>query len=236
MRKFFLILALMALVGPVFAKPTQDTAAPLLKATTAEGEAGIWATRFLTRFHYKPTPLDDAMSEQIFDRYLNALDGDRLFFTQADIDTFAAQRDKLDDAIYEPGSGRAVRDLQPLRTARRGARRLCALATRQGLRFQRQRNLPVRPRKDAVGEGPSRGQRHLAQARQERLAAPEARQQDRQGNPQHAGQALRELSRPRAPAQQRGCVPDLHERVRDGRSSRIRIISARAPARISISR
>lgn len=101
MRKFLLILALMALVGPVFAKPTQDTAAPLLKATTAEGEAGIWATRFLTRFHYKPTLLDDAMSEQIFKRYLDALDGDRLFFTQADVDHFAGYKDSLDDAIYD---------------------------------------------------------------------------------------------------------------------------------------
>lgn len=102
MRKLLLSVALSGLLlGPVFAKPTEEAGAPLLKATPSETEAAIWATRFLTRFHYKPTPLDDAMSEQIFKRYLDSLDGDKLFFTQADIDRFAPDKDKLDDAIYD---------------------------------------------------------------------------------------------------------------------------------------
>ena len=101
MRKTLLTLALAALIGPVFAKPAAESTAPLLKAGTSEAEAAVWATRFLTHFHYKQTPLDDAMSEQIFKRYLDALDGDRLFFTQADIDKFNAYKDKLDDAIYD---------------------------------------------------------------------------------------------------------------------------------------
>ena len=101
MRKLLFTVALAALAGPVFAKAVPEAPAPLLKATPDEGEAGVWATRFLTRFHYKPTPLDDAMSEQIFTRYLDALDSDKLFFTQADIARFAGYKDKLDDAIYE---------------------------------------------------------------------------------------------------------------------------------------
>jgi carboxyl-terminal processing protease len=101
MRMLLLGLALTTLIGPAFAKPGEEAGAPLLKATPAEGEAAVWATRFLTHFHYKPTPLDDAMSEQIFKRYLDSLDGDRLFFTQADVDHFAPYKDKLDDAIYD---------------------------------------------------------------------------------------------------------------------------------------
>jgi len=101
MRKTLLCLALFTLSGQVFAKPTTDSAAPLLKANTEQAEAAVWATRFLTHFHYKPTPLDDAMSEQIFTRYLDALDSDRLFFTQSDIDRFAPYRTTLDDAIYD---------------------------------------------------------------------------------------------------------------------------------------
>jgi carboxyl-terminal processing protease len=101
MRKLLLTVALTALIGPAFAKPTEEAGAPLLKATPSQAEAAVWATRFLTRFHYKPTPLDDAMSEQIFKRYLDSLDGDKLFFTQADIDKFSAYKDKLDDAIYD---------------------------------------------------------------------------------------------------------------------------------------
>jgi carboxyl-terminal processing protease len=101
MQKILLTVALTVLIGPVFAKPVEEAGAPLLKATSSEGEAGIWATRFLTRFHYKPMPLDDAMSEQIFKRYLDALDSDKLFFTQGDLDHFAGYKDKLDDAIYD---------------------------------------------------------------------------------------------------------------------------------------
>jgi carboxyl-terminal processing protease len=114
MRNLLLTLTLSLLAGSAFAKaapdatpaapatlPAKVTTTPLLKPTTDEAEAAIWATRFLTRFHYKPLPLDDAMSEQIYKRYLDALDGDRLFFTDADIAQFAKYKDKLDDAIYK---------------------------------------------------------------------------------------------------------------------------------------
>jgi carboxyl-terminal processing protease len=40
------------------------------------------------------------MSVQIFDRYLDALDADRLFLLQSDVDHFATMRDKLGEAIY----------------------------------------------------------------------------------------------------------------------------------------
>ncbi len=102
MRRIILSLALVTALGAAVAKPTEvPTTAVMLKPTTDQTEAAIWAMRFLSRFHYKPTPLDDAMSEKIFDAYLDGLDGDHLFFTQADVDTFATARDKLDDAVFE---------------------------------------------------------------------------------------------------------------------------------------
>lgn len=52
-----------------------------------------------SRYHYKPRPLDDALSQDIFDRYLDALDGDRLFFLAEDIAKFSGHRLQLDDAI-----------------------------------------------------------------------------------------------------------------------------------------
>ncbi len=102
MRRITLIFALLAVCTIAFAKPVTETATPLvLKPTADQTEAAIWAMRFLSRFHYKPMPLDDAMSEKIFTRYLDSLDGDHLFFTQADIDKFSPVKDKLDDAIFE---------------------------------------------------------------------------------------------------------------------------------------
>ncbi len=105
MRKLLLSLTLTAVVGAGYAYATAPSnppaGTPLLKPAPTDGEAAVWATRFLTKFHYKPMPLDDAMSAQIFKRYLDSLDSDRLFFTQADIDRFAESRTKLDDAIYD---------------------------------------------------------------------------------------------------------------------------------------
>ncbi|HEX7113438.1 MAG TPA: carboxy terminal-processing peptidase, partial [Mizugakiibacter sp.] len=54
----------------------------------------------LTRFHYAPQPLDDAMSQKIFKAYFDALDGEKVFFTQADLDRFGATRTQFDDAIW----------------------------------------------------------------------------------------------------------------------------------------
>ncbi len=87
-----------ALTAPV-ARYTM-TPAPVLKPTADQGQAAILAARLLTRFQYEALPLDDAMSQKIFDGYFDALDGEKLFFTQADIDHFAYAKDKLDDAIW----------------------------------------------------------------------------------------------------------------------------------------
>ncbi|MBS0431860.1 MAG: carboxy terminal-processing peptidase [Proteobacteria bacterium] len=76
------------------------TQAPLLKPAPGQAEAGVLAARLMTRFHYNAVPLDDAMSAKIFKGYFDALDGQKLFFTQADLDHFAAARTKLDDAIW----------------------------------------------------------------------------------------------------------------------------------------
>lgn len=101
MRKLLFPLVLALLAAPALARTDAGAAAPVLEPTKVQGEAAIWATRFLTRFHYQPVPLDDAMSEKIFDRYLESLDGDKLFFTRADIERFSPWRLKLDDAIYD---------------------------------------------------------------------------------------------------------------------------------------
>ena len=52
-----------------------------------------------SRYVYRSKPLDDAMSREIHRRYLESLDGQKLFFTQADITRFDAYRDRHDDAI-----------------------------------------------------------------------------------------------------------------------------------------
>ena len=74
---------------------------PELKAAQQESRAARVAAEVLSRFHYKPMPLDDALSEKIFDRYLKALDSEKLFFVQSDIEQLASARKMLDDAILK---------------------------------------------------------------------------------------------------------------------------------------
>jgi carboxyl-terminal processing protease len=89
---------LLAFAASGYATPAkQDNI--LLKPTADQTQAAIEATNILTHFHYKAEPFDAKMSAQVFDRYFDSLDADRLFFTQADIDKFAGDRDKLGDDI-----------------------------------------------------------------------------------------------------------------------------------------
>jgi carboxyl-terminal processing protease len=59
------------------------------------------------RQHYRQTELDDSMSSQIFERYLEALDGNRSYFLAADIAEFEPLRYQLDDAIQKADAGPA---------------------------------------------------------------------------------------------------------------------------------
>ncbi|MBD8531598.1 MULTISPECIES: carboxy terminal-processing peptidase [unclassified Massilia] len=102
MKKQMLIVALAAACAlsthAVTAQP-EKVASTQMKPIAAQTQAALWASRVLGRYHYKATPLDDAMSEKIFDNYFQTLDGEKLYFTQADLDRFAPMRTKFDDAI-----------------------------------------------------------------------------------------------------------------------------------------
>lgn len=98
-----LIAAIAFVVAPFGAALTKPEPATgySYKPSTEQAQAALLATRFLTNFHYKRVPLDDAMSKTIFDRYLESLDGDKLFFVASDISEFRVHADALDDAIFD---------------------------------------------------------------------------------------------------------------------------------------
>jgi carboxyl-terminal processing protease len=70
-----------------------------LEPLPQESQAAHLSAEVLKRYHYKRIPLNDAVSSKIFDNYLKALDGEKIFFLQTDIDQFEPARNKLDDAI-----------------------------------------------------------------------------------------------------------------------------------------
>lgn len=70
-----------------------------LKPQQQQAKAATIATQVLTQYHYKAVPLDDSMSERVFDNYLKALDPEKMYFVQSDIDELSCHRAGLDDAI-----------------------------------------------------------------------------------------------------------------------------------------
>lgn len=92
----FLLAAFFA--STVLAKPTV-VSVDELRSNDQQRQAALIIAQVMERFHYRKPRLDDAMSGAIYDRYLESLDPNRSFFTQADIDTFSAYRDELDDSL-----------------------------------------------------------------------------------------------------------------------------------------
>jgi carboxyl-terminal processing protease len=82
------------LLGILFAFVTAAHGAAIVP-DAKETKAAHLTAEVLSRYHYKPTPLDEALSSKIFDQYLKALDFDKLFFIQSDIDQMAESRTKL---------------------------------------------------------------------------------------------------------------------------------------------
>ena len=54
----------------------------------------------LEEAHYRHIAIDDRLSEQVFDRFLDSLDGQRSYFTAADIAELTAYRQRFDDIIH----------------------------------------------------------------------------------------------------------------------------------------
>lgn len=58
-------------------------------------------TTILSRYHYKKSNLNDSLSADIFNRYIKALDYNRSYFLQSDIDGFNQYKNQIDDFIVD---------------------------------------------------------------------------------------------------------------------------------------
>lgn len=95
-----LLALLLAVPLSAFGKP--DSIAPLPLAPSADqGQTARMLHGLLSssRYHYSPRPLDDALSAELYKRFLDSLDDQRLFFLQSDVTQFERYRHALDDAI-----------------------------------------------------------------------------------------------------------------------------------------
>ncbi len=87
------------LAGISSAHALEVSSPAVLKPSPEQVEAAHLTAEFLTRFHYRPIVLDDALSVRIMNRFIDSLDPDRLIFLQADVDKFLTGSKEIDDAI-----------------------------------------------------------------------------------------------------------------------------------------
>ncbi len=95
-----LLLAL-ALTAPV-ALIAQADAPPVPAASSLDRTTAsrlVYGLLSDSRYAYRPRALDVEAANQVFDKYLKTLDGNRQFFLQADIDSFAPLRADVANAI-----------------------------------------------------------------------------------------------------------------------------------------
>jgi carboxyl-terminal processing protease len=93
------ILAL-ALVGSARAPASTSILPPgAIAPTEAQRATARKIGRILEEAHYSRAPIDDKMSELVYQRYLDFLDGQRSYFLASDISEFASYRMKFDDMI-----------------------------------------------------------------------------------------------------------------------------------------
>jgi carboxyl-terminal processing protease len=84
-------------------------ALPLMATTSIEDEAlrpdprhenvGELVTEFIQKSHYSHIAVDDELSSRVMDRYIESLDGNRMYLLQSDIDFFDTYRYQLDDVV-----------------------------------------------------------------------------------------------------------------------------------------
>ena len=75
------------------------TAPPVLTPLEIHPRTNLAVVEQLRHNHYVKKPLDDGISSDVFDNYLDALDPSRAYFLHADIEQFERYRYELDDAL-----------------------------------------------------------------------------------------------------------------------------------------
>lgn len=85
----------------IAAKPSSEVEQSIVISAPTYNEQLINSAHsaILAQYHYDRLPIDNALSERIYTLYLKALDPQKTFFVQSDIDHFETYRFKFDDFV-----------------------------------------------------------------------------------------------------------------------------------------
>jgi len=95
------ILAGIAFVGfiPVAAPIMANTGSDELAPVARHEKIGQLVTEFIQKSHYRHAAVDDDLSSKVLDRYIEALDNNRMYLLESDIQAFEQYRYLLDDMV-----------------------------------------------------------------------------------------------------------------------------------------
>lgn len=100
---------LLAILLGIFAIPALAAAPsavdPDLAPLAKHERIGELVTEFVEKSHYQHSSVDDALSAQVLDRYIEALDGNHMYFLASDIEAFGKYRHRLDDMVRSESLG-----------------------------------------------------------------------------------------------------------------------------------
>jgi len=72
---------------------------PNLAPDSRHEQIGVMVVGFVEKSHYRHAAVDDELSSQILDRYIESMDNNRMYFLATDIEAFGNYRYQLDDMV-----------------------------------------------------------------------------------------------------------------------------------------
>ncbi len=99
MIRYITTLILLFVTSQVALAKVTEVSLDELMPSEQHRDASIIVTQFMKRYHYLHKYVDDELSEQILDKFLETLDPNRHFFLRSDIEAFDKYRFELDNAL-----------------------------------------------------------------------------------------------------------------------------------------
>ncbi len=97
------ILGILAVSGsiliPAASSAPSEVLEPRLAPLPKHEKIGLLATEFVQKSHYEQSSVDDELSSRILDRYIEALDGGRMYLLASDVAAFEKYRYEIDDML-----------------------------------------------------------------------------------------------------------------------------------------
>ncbi|MCY4418448.1 MAG: carboxy terminal-processing peptidase [Cytophagales bacterium] len=79
--------------------PSHSLGDSVLRPTPLQGREAKIVSILLSSRHYRKLGLDDTLSARLWESYFEALDGNKMYFTKADLDSFLPYKYSLDDGL-----------------------------------------------------------------------------------------------------------------------------------------